>query len=173
MSASFPVFPRERRSWRFARSLWQGFNNWLIEEAVSEVAKVILVGADIALLEGLAQTLIGLKQDVSFATTVGEAAEMANENVPALVVVSCQALEDGGPGVTLPLTPGGALIVYGSSQGERPFLPAKLQRATLAHLVLPLERHRLVALVQSFENRSRTTGRSMREEVADEFRPDF
>ena len=137
------------------------------------MAKVILVGADTALLEGLAQTLIGLKHDVSFATTVEEAAGMSNENGPALAVVSCQALEDAGAGATLPLTPGGALIVYGPSQGERPFLPSKLQRATLAHLVLPLERHRLVALVQSFENRSRTTGRSIREEIADEFRLDF
>jgi hypothetical protein len=137
------------------------------------VAKVILVGADTALLEGLAQTMLGLKHDVSFATTVGEAGEMASENVPALAVVSCQALEDAGPGATLPLAPGGALIVYGSSQGERPFLSAKLQRATLAHLVLPLERHRLVALVQSFESRSRTTGRSIREDIADDFQPEL
>jgi hypothetical protein len=144
-----------------------------LREAIPAVAKVILVGADTALLEGLAQTLIGLKHDVSFATTVGEAAGMANESVPALAVVSCQALEDAGPGVTLPLTPGGALIVYGPSQGERPFLPAKLQRATLAHLVLPLERHRLVALVQSFESRSRTTGRSIREDIADNSQAEF
>ena len=137
------------------------------------MAKVILVGADIALLEGLAQTLIGLKHDVSFATTVGEAAGMATEDVSALAVVSCQALADAGAGVTLPLTPGSALIVYGSSQGERPFLPAKLQRATLAHLVLPLERHRLVALVQSFESRLRTTGRSIREDRADDFQAEF
>jgi hypothetical protein len=38
-----------------------------------------------------------------------------------------------------------------------------LQRATLAYLVLPLERHRLVALVQSFDSRSRVTGRSLPE----------
>lgn len=154
-------------------SISNGFNSSLIEEAIPEVAKVILVGADTALLEGLAQTLIGLKHDVSFAATVGDAASFANGNVPALAVVSCQALEDAGASVTLPLTPGGALIVYGRSQGERPFLPAKLQRATLAHLVLPLERHRLVALVQSFENRSRTTGRSTRDDRADDFRAEF
>jgi hypothetical protein len=137
------------------------------------VAKVILVGADIALLEGLAQTLIGLTHDVSFAATVADASAVANENVPALAVVSCQALEDAGAAVTLPLSPGGALIVYGLSQGERPFLPAKLQRATLAHLVLPLERHRLVALVQSFERRSRTTGRSLGDEAIDGHRLDI
>jgi len=132
------------------------------------VAKVILVGADVALMEGLAQTLIGLGHDVSFAVTVAEAAGSLSENLPALAVVSCQALEEAGMGMTLPLTPGGAMIVYGTSHDDRPFLPTKLQRATLAHLVLPLERHRLVALVQSFDHRSRTTGRSAREEPSDD-----
>jgi DNA-binding NtrC family response regulator len=128
------------------------------------VAKVILVGADVALLEGLAQTLIGLGHDISFAATVAEAAGSLSEDLPALAVVSCEALEEAGMGMTLPLTPGGAMIVYGTSHDDQPFLPTKLQRATLAHLVLPLERHRLMALVQSFENRSRTTGRSAHEE---------
>jgi DNA-binding NtrC family response regulator len=132
------------------------------------VAKVILVGTDVALLEGLAQTLVGFGHNVSFATTVAEAAGSLSENLPALAVVSSQALEDGGVGMTLPLTPGGALIVYGTSHTDRPFMPTKLQRATLAHLVLPLERHRLLALVQSFDSRSRTTGRSAQEEPGDD-----
>ena len=137
------------------------------------MAKIILVGADTALLEGLAQTMLGLQHDVSFATTVEEVAEMTNDGLPALTVVSSQALEEAAFGATLPLTPGGALIVYGSSHDERPFLPPRLQRATLAHLVLPLERHRLVALVQSFDSRSRATGRSIREDIADDFQPEL
>jgi hypothetical protein len=137
------------------------------------VAKVILVGADTALLEGLAQTLLGLKHKVLFATTVGEVAGMASDGVPALTVVSSAALEDAGFGATLPLMLGSALIVYGSSHDDRPFLPPRLQRATLAHLVLPLERHRLVALIQSFESRSRTTGRSVREDIPDDIQPEL
>ena len=133
------------------------------------MAKVILVGSDVALLEGLAQTLIGFGHDVSFAATVAEATRPLSEHLPAIAVVSSQALEEAGMGMTLPLTPGGALIVYGTSHTDQPFLPTKLQRATLAHLVLPLERHRLVALVQSFESRSRTTGRSTRDEPGDDF----
>lgn len=132
------------------------------------MAKVILVGADVALLEGLAQTLIGFGHAVSFATTVAEAAGSLREDLPAMAVVSSQALEEGGAGMTLPLSPGGALIVYGTSHDDQPYLATKLQRATLAHLVLPLERHRLLALVQSFDNRSRTTGRSIREEPDEE-----
>jgi hypothetical protein len=88
-----------------------------------------------------------------------------NGDLPAIAVVSCDAIESGGPGFTLPLLPGGAIIVYGKTHGERPFLAQKLQRATLAHLVLPLERQRLIALVQSFETRSRTTGRSNRDDI--------
>jgi len=137
------------------------------------VAKVILVGADLALLEGLAQTLVGFGHNVSFATTVGEGAGLLDGDLPALAVVSSEALQDGGVGVTLPLSPGGALIVYGSSHDDRPFLPPRLQRATLAHLVLPLERHRLLALVQSFDSRSRTTGRSVSEDPGDDFELQF
>ncbi|HEX3532890.1 MAG TPA: hypothetical protein VHT23_01645 [Gemmatimonadaceae bacterium] len=136
------------------------------------MAKIILVGADIALLEGLAQTLLGLEHEVLFAATVEEIAGMATD-VPALTVVSSAALEDAGFGATLPLTLGSALIVYGASHDERPFLPPRLQRATLAQLVLPLERHRLVALIQSFESRSRTTGRSIREDISGDLQPEI
>lgn len=137
------------------------------------MATVILVGADTALLEGLAQTLLGLQHKVLFATTVGEAGAMASDNMRALTVVSSSALEEAGFGATLPFTLGSALIIYGSSDDEQPFLPTRLQRATLAHLILPLERHRLVALIQSFESRSRTTGRSMREDIPDDIQPEI
>jgi hypothetical protein len=42
-----------------------------------------------------------------------------------------------------------------------PLLPA-LQRSVLADLTLPLERHRLSALVTSLGDRAQATGRSMR-----------
>jgi hypothetical protein len=137
------------------------------------VAKVILIGADVALLEGLAQTLIGCGHEVLLAATVGDVGAAMKGDLPAIAVVSCEALENGGPSATLPLIPGGAIIVYGKTHGERPFLPQKLQRATLAHLVLPLERQRLLALVDSFETRSRTTGRSRPGDTGDASRPSF
>ena len=136
------------------------------------MVKVILVGTDVALLEGLAQTLIGFGHEVLLSATIEDMGGALSGDLPAIAVVSCEAIEDGGPGFTLPLVPGGAIIVYGKTHGERPFLAQKLQRATLAHLVLPLERHRLMALVQSFENRSRTTGRSGRDEIGDDTRDD-
>ena len=132
------------------------------------MAKVVVVGADVALLEGLAQTLLGFGHEVSFATTVGEVAGTHGMDPPTIGVVSAEALLTAGLGATLPLAAGGALIVYGTSHADRPVLPTKLQRATLAYLVLPLERHRLIALVQSFETRSRATGRSRPETFRDE-----
>jgi hypothetical protein len=147
----------------------ESFNAWLAE-GNSIVAKVILIGADVALLEGLAQTLVGFGHEVLLAATVGDVGGVLSGDLPAIAVVSCEALENGGPGAALPLTPGGAIIVYGKSPGERPFLPQKLQRATLAHLVLPLERKRLLALVDSFESRSRTTGRSIPDRTGGDFR---
>jgi hypothetical protein len=152
--------------------IWNRFNAWLIE-GNDIVAKVILIGADVALLEGLAQTLVGFGHEVLLATTVGDVGSALSADLPSIAVVSCEALESGGPGATLPLTPGGAIIVYGKSHGERPFLPQKLQRATLAHLVLPLERQRLLALVDSFESRSRTTGRSIRDDTLNDFQLEF
>jgi hypothetical protein len=137
------------------------------------VAKVILVGADVALLEGLAQTLLGFGHDVLFAGSVTDASVGLNGDLPALAVVSSEALQDVAHGATLPLTPGGALIVYCKSHDERPFLPPHLQRSTLAQLVLPLERKRLLALVESFAARSRTTGRSNREDSGEDFQLEF
>jgi hypothetical protein len=137
------------------------------------VAKVILVGSDVALLEGLAQTLLGFGHDVQCSATIAEAAGALSGNLPIMAVLSAEALDGIGVGGTLPLTPGGALIVYGKLHDERLFLPPKLQRATLAYLVLPLERQRLVALVQSFDSRSRTTGRSVTEGVGGDFQLDL
>lgn len=152
--------------------MWKKFNAWLIE-GNSLVAKVILVGVDVALLEGLAQTLIGFGHEVLFAATVAEVAGALNEDAPALAVVSSEALQEEDTGISLPITPGGAIIVYGKSHTDKPFLPPSLQRLTLAHLVLPLERQRLLALVQSFEIRSRTRGRPYLEDRGEEFRPEF
>ena len=133
------------------------------------MCKVILVGADVALLEGLAQTLVGCGHDVTFAATISEAAAIMAGDDAAIVVASMETLEDAGHGATLPLTANSALIVYGRSHDDQLFLPPKLQRATLAHLVLPLERQRLLALVQSFDSRSKTTGRSQKEERGEDY----
>ena len=164
--------PANERSSKFAGLIWKKFNAWLTE-GNTVVAKVILVGSDVALLEGLAQTLLGFGHEVLFAATIGEVAGALNEDQPAIAVVACEALEDEELGTTLPITPGGAIIVYGKTHAEKPFLPTKLQRLTLAYLILPLERHRLIALVQSFDSRSRMTGRARHQDFGEEFHAEF
>jgi hypothetical protein len=130
------------------------------------VATVILVGSDAALLEGLAQSLVSFDHDVVFAGSIPEIPIESSR--PALLVISAEVLEEAGVGTTLPLSTGSSLIVYGTSHNDRPFLSPRLQRATLAYLVLPLERHRLVALAHSFDSRSRSSLPAAREEWDDE-----
>jgi hypothetical protein len=124
------------------------------------------VGGDAALLEGLAQSLLSFDHEVVFAASIPEIP--VESDVPALLVVSTEVLSGTGIGTTIPIASGGAMIVYGTSHSDRPFLSPRLQRATLAYLVLPLERHRLVALAHSFDNRSRTGLPATREEWDDE-----
>lgn len=123
------------------------------------MAKILLVGSDAALLEGLSQTLTGIGHEVCLAASLDEAPEACHEGVPNIAVVSNEALAQPGSGASLPLSTAGALVVYTTGPADRPTLPTRLQRATLGHVVLPLERQRLIALIQHFEIRARTTGR--------------
>jgi hypothetical protein len=64
--------------------------------------------------------------------------------------------------LAIPLAAGGARLLYRAATVPlAPLLPA-LQRSVLADLTLPLERHRLAALVQSLGERARATGRDIR-----------
>lgn len=123
------------------------------------MAKILLVGSDAALLEGLSQTLNGFGHEVCLASSMTEAPEACGDSVPNIAVVSNEALAAQGAGASLPLSTAGALVVYTTQPADRPTLPTRLQRATLGHVVLPLERQRLIALIQHFEIRARTTGR--------------
>ena len=123
------------------------------------MAKILLVGSDAALLEGLSQTLNGFGHEVCLASSMSEAPEACRGGAPNIAVVSNEALSAPGSGASLPLSASGALVVYTTQPADRPTLPTRLQRATLGHVVLPLERQRLIALIQHFEIRARTTGR--------------
>jgi len=135
------------------------------------VAKILLVGSDAALLEGLSQTLGGFGHDVCLAATMEEASEGCRDTLPNIAVVSNEAISAAGSGATLPLSASGALVVYATQATDRPTLPTRLQRATLGHVVLPLERQRLIALIQHFEIRARTTGRGREDAMENEDRP--
>jgi DNA-binding NtrC family response regulator len=124
---------------------------------------VLLVGPDVALLEGLAQSLAAQGHDPIVASTLSEARDLALTEPPLVLVVNrALASSAGAELLRIPLAAGGARLLYRAATVPlAPLLPA-LQRSVLADLTLPLERHRLAALVQSLGARARATGRTMR-----------
>lgn len=123
---------------------------------------VMLVGTDSALLEGLAQSLAALGHAPQVARSLAEARELTAGHPPLVLVVDrALASSAGAELLSAPLAAGGARLLYRTATSPlAPLLPA-LQRAVLADLTLPLERHRLAALVQSVGERARLAGRTV------------
>jgi DNA-binding NtrC family response regulator len=124
---------------------------------------VMLVGTDVALLEGLAQSLAGLGHRPAVTTSLSDARELAASLPPLVLVIDRELASSAGAELlAVPVAAGGARLLYRSAaMHPAPLLPA-LQRAVLADLTLPLERHRLAALVQSVGDRAKATGKSPR-----------
>jgi hypothetical protein len=126
------------------------------------VPSIVLIGSDTALLEGLSQTLAAAGFRVRLADSLHDALVVPEVDPPLIVVVERTAALHALRGVSLPrlsLAPGGSLVLYHATDDGPEPLPASLQRLTLADLSLPLERQRLVALIQSVAARARTIGR--------------
>jgi hypothetical protein len=132
------------------------------------VASILLVGADAALLEGIAQALGAAGHQVLTAATMSEAAFVAGAAPPLLAVVDRALLAAGADARTLPLAPGGALVAYGDPATP---LAGPVRRAVLAELRLPLERARLTALAAHVQARAQRTGRSAPSMTPPEPRP--
>jgi hypothetical protein len=133
------------------------------------MTRILLVGAEQPLLEGLAQTFGALGLSPSVAASLSEAREIAVHNLPLVAVVSrTLAAEASADTLGIPLAPGGTLVLYRSANHDPVALPPVLQRAVLADLSLPLERNRLVALVQRVQDRAIATGRSSQPNKATE-----
>lgn len=121
---------------------------------------ILLLGSDAALLEGLSQSLAAVGYSARVALSPGEAHELAAGEPPMMLVAANElALNGGGELLSIPLAPGGALVLFRPSGQYPAVLTPTIQRAVLADLALPLERHRLIALVQHVVERSRATGR--------------
>lgn len=125
--------------------------------------KIVLVGEDSALLEGLAQSFAALGYAPRVTETLHDAREAGAAAPPLLAVVDrALANQASADALAIPLAPGGALVLFrGSAEAGLPVAPT-LQRAVLADLTLPLERNRLMALAQHVSDRVRATGRSRR-----------
>jgi|SRR5688500_15991893 len=123
------------------------------------MAVVLLVGLDAPTLEGIAQTLAATGHTPALAESVADAAELAATRPPLVAVIDRDIASRSADAFRLPLAPGGAIVLFRASPDDQPPLSATLQRAVLADLTLPLERKRLVALVQHVEERARAAGR--------------
>lgn len=124
---------------------------------------VMLLGTDLALLEGLSQSLSALGHPTRVTSSFSEARELASAAAPLVLVVDRDlAAELGTELLRIPLVNGGARLFYHTALSSLTPLSSTLQRAVLADLTLPLERHRLAALVQSIGERARMTGRAAR-----------
>jgi len=132
------------------------------------VASILLIGADTALLEGIAQALASAGHHALTAVSVAEAAFVAAAAPPLMVVCDRALLTTVSDTRTLGLASGGALVAYGD-----PAIPlsSAMRRAMLAELRLPLERARLVALATHVAARLRHTGRDASTPTPPESRP--
>jgi DNA-binding NtrC family response regulator len=128
--------------------------------AAETMAQILLIGTETPLLEGLAQSFAALGLTTSVIPSLHEAREIAAQQAPLIAIVShALAAESTGETLNIPLAPGGALVLYRSGTTGAVSLSPTLQRAVLADLALPLERNRLIALVQHVGERAKTTGR--------------
>jgi DNA-binding NtrC family response regulator len=133
------------------------------------MATILLVGTRPAALEGISQTLSALGHGTRVAGSVHDARELAVVARPLVMLIERELAEEAGAGMLrVPLAPGGALLVFRTGVLLGSALSPALQRVVLADLSLPLERNRLVALVQHVEDRARVTGRGQPESQPDE-----
>lgn len=125
-----------------------------------DMPHILLVGTDVSLLEGLAQSLSAQGHTTMVASTLGEAREMSMTLRPLIAVIERSMAADSAREVlSLTLAAGGAVVLYRSGTGASAAMPHVLQRHVLADLALPLERNRLSALVQSVRDRATAAGR--------------
>jgi DNA-binding response OmpR family regulator len=134
------------------------------------MASIVVAGSNAALLEGVVQALAAAGYTVRAAHTLAEAVALAGDEPPLVAVLERELLSGRGASA-LALAPGGATLLYHAAESDRPALPHRVQRATLADVTLPLERARLLALVQSVVERQQATGRERRRPPAPRDQP--
>src|SRR4051794_38554856 len=107
------------------------------------MTKILLVGGELPLLEGLSQTLASAGFNPVVAQTLNEARDLATQNPPLIAVISrALAASSAAETLSIPLSPGGALMLFRGVGSMLVTLSPTVQRAVLADLTLPLERNR-------------------------------
>ena len=133
---------------------------------------ILLVGTELPLLEGVSQSLGALGFTPIVAQSLHEARELAAHEPPLVTVVSRRlADESSAEMLSIPLAPGGAFVLYGGASTSAVSLSPAVQRSVLADLTLPLERNRLLALVQHVRDRALATGRGRDDDMHGDMHP--
>jgi len=133
------------------------------------MTQILLVGTELPLLEGLAQSFAALGFTPTTAQSLQEARDAATLRPPLVAVVSRSLAAAGSAdALSIPLAPGGALVLFRSVGSVLVTMSPTVQRAVLADLTLPLERNRLIALVQHVGERAKATGRGRTSGPTDE-----
>lgn len=125
------------------------------------MATILLAGEDAALLEGLAQLFATLGHNSTVVGTLPEARDASRRLAPLVSVID-RTLLGNEHALGLTAAAGGATLLFGHGATAPRLLSAQVRRAVLADLTLPLERNRLVALVQRIVDRAETVGRRSR-----------
>jgi DNA-binding NtrC family response regulator len=126
----------------------------------TEMPSILLVGSDLSLLEGLAQSLSAQGHGTQVAASFADARDLAAQERPLIAVIEREmATNSAGEVLGISLAAGGALVLYRSGPVKTLAVPHVLQRHVLADLALPLERNRLSALVQHVSDRATAAGR--------------
>ena len=119
----------------------------------------LVIGSDESVLEGIAQAIGASGQRCHIVRSLAEAAAVIAEIRPPVVLIE-RACASDPDFLRLRLPPGCALVLYRHDAQPTPALPVAVQRLTLADLVLPLERQRLVTMVQRLTERAVASGRA-------------
>lgn len=127
------------------------------------MASILIVGTDAALLEGVAQTLVGAGHHVSAAKDIPEALETLHGKHPLIALVHCEELAARAQMMHSVLAHGGALLGFHCDDDDCVNLTFAIKRTILAILRLPLERQRLLALIRYIEIRAHAAGRELGE----------
>lgn len=119
----------------------------------------LVIGSDDGVLEGIAQALAAAGHRAHVARSIPEAVAVLTEIQPLVVVAERGCAAD--PEFShLRLPPGCALVLYRHDENATPPLPTSVQRQTMADLILPWERQRLITMVQRLTERAVASGRT-------------
>ena len=130
----------------------------------------LVIGSDESVLEGIAQALAAAGLRCHVVRSIAEAAAVLGEIRPVVTLVQRRCASDP-EFQRLRLPPGTALVLYRHDGEPTPPLASAVRRLTLADLVLPWERQRLIAMVQRLTERAVAAGRAPREAPPEERAP--